>query len=721
VSAAKRALSIGCALVGLAFGCREDALTQIVVVVDSDWDGFSRIEIEIDGFQRSQAVKAESRDGRLDLPRRVALVHAGGPLGPIAVTAHGHVSGLEKPALSEPRTKVFFERGKTSMLKIDLLFECIGHCREACLAGPICVDSNDERATALSPWEGDVDGIDVVYSVGRGDVIDSGADGAIVPMPREDGGLGEGGREPSDAGDAHDGTLVTTDADAMPPTDGFTYTPSNFDPGAAQIQDAARTDVLLDCGVSTFDSSSLAFDEWCGAEPAAVMITQTGGTSAVVLVMETLTIAAGSTLELRGDHPIILAVFDHATIDGVVDASARASTNGPGAGRECAQGAGSDGPGASSNTGAGGGSGGGFASDGGNGGRGGDAADGSSAAPAVIGGSVNGSADLQLLRGGCPGGLGGDGAAGGGGGGAVQISVARSLQINGAINAGGGGGGSGVTARDGGGGGGSGGAIVLEAAMLATGDAMVITANGGAGGAGQPSTAATSGAGEDGQPSIAAASGGAPPSTAGGGGNGSALGIAAEPGQGGGTGSFYGYGAGGGGGGLGRVRIRGADGCTPPGVLSPAPSVECAQCGSCAPAPGPDCQAFVHAGRTYHSCTDALDWDEARVACEAANLKLVRIDDDAENTAVANAIGEDSWIGASDVDTEDAWRWTDGTAFWSGAADGAAVGGHFSAWYDGQPDNVYGPLITADCGAILLDATWGDRACSIWHPYVCEE
>jgi hypothetical protein len=713
-----RSLWTGCALVALAFGCREEALTQIVVVVDSDWDGFARIEIEIDGFERRHTVNAESRNGRLMLPRRVALVHEGGPLGPISVTARGYVTGRDEPVLTEPRKKVLFERDQTRMLKIDLLFGCIGQCRQACLAGPTCVDSDDERATALTPWDGDVDGIDVVYRVGRGDVID----GGVVPMPGEDGGVGEGGAEPADAGDAGDGTIVTLDADATSPPDVFTYTPTNFDPGAADIREVERTDVVLDCGgVATFDSSSREFGQWCGAEPEAVTITQLGGTSAVVLVMETLTIAEGSTLELRGDQPVILAVFDRATIDGVVDASGRASANGPGAGRDCDDGAGNAGPGATSSTGAGGGSGGGFGSAGGQGGQGGDAADGTPAASAVSGGDVNGSAELQPLRGGCPGGLGGDGASGGGGGGAVQISVARSLVINGTINAAGGGGAAGVTARDGGGGGGSGGAIVLEAATLETGAATVITANGGAGGAGQPSTASTSGAGEDGQPTTVAASGGAPPSTAGGGGDGSVLVVPAEPGEGGGTGSFYGYGAGGGGGGVGRVRIRGADSCTPPGVLSPAPSVECAECGTCASAPGPDCLAFVHGGRSYYNCTAALDWDEARVVCEAANLNLVRIDDAAENAAVVNAIAEDSWIGASDVDGEDEWRWTDGTEFWSGAADGEAVGGRFSAWYDEQPDNAYGLLTNADCGAILLDTTWGDRSCLISHPYVCEE
>jgi hypothetical protein len=452
-----------------------------------------------------------------------------------------------------------------------------------------------------------------------------------------------------------------------------------------------------------------------------VLIEQIGGTSAIVLVMETLTIADGSTLELRGELPVIVAVFDRASIDGVVDASARASAPGPGADRACDGGEGIDGAGSGSSTGAGGGSGGGYGSTGGDGGQGGDSASGSSAGAEVTGGGVNGSAELEPLRGGCSGGDGGGASVpGGAGGGAVQISVAGELQIGGTINAAGGGGAPGVAARDGGGGGGSGGSIVLEATAIELGTTAVISANGGAGGAGQPSTATTGASGEDGRASAAAATGGVPTSAAGGGGDGAVRGTQAQGGGDGGTGSFYGYGGGGGGGGLGRVRIRGGDSCAPPGVLSPMPLVECAQCGACAVSPGADCEAFMHDARTYYRCSDALDWDVAKAVCEAVNLHLVRIDDAAENAAVAGAIADDSWTGANDLEGEGDWRWSDGTAFWSGAADGAAVGGRYSDWLVGQPDNLYGVIDNADCGAILTDGTWGDRSCVLSYPYVCE-
>jgi hypothetical protein len=339
----------------------------------------------------------------------------------------------------------------------------------------------------------------------------------------------------------------------------------------------------------------------------------------------------------------------------------------------------------------------------------------------VTGGSVNGTAELAPLRGGCSGGDGGGASVpGGGGGGAVQISVAGELQIDGTIHAAGGGGAPGVAARDGGGGGGSGGAIVLEAAAIEIGTTAVISANGGAGGAGQSSTATISGAGEDGRASAAAAAGGAPTSAAGAGGDGAVRDAQAQAGGDGDTGSFYGYGAGGGGGGLGRVRIRGGDSCAPPGVLSPMPVVECAQCGACATSPGADCDAFVHDARTYYRCSEALEWDVAKLACEAVNLHLVRIDDAAENAAVAGAIADESWTGANDLEGEGDWRWSDGTAFWSGAADGAAVGGLYSAWLAGEPDNVSLVIENADCGAILTDGTWGDRSSVLSRPYVCE-
>ena len=233
-----------------AGGCSEDPLTQIVVVVDSDWDGFERVRIDIDGFADDATVNARADDGELLLPKRVALVHEGGPLGPFSLTVRGYAAGISNPVLVEPRSELSFERGKTRMLEVHLLFACIGMCGpdQACLEGPTCVDSDDRRATQLQPWEGDPDDLDLVYRVGNGDIVGErdGGDGSVPvfgdgsPLPESDGaaaGSGggggseaEGGIEAGTAG-ADSGEDAAIDSGPVMPAPAYDYTPSNFDSG----------------------------------------------------------------------------------------------------------------------------------------------------------------------------------------------------------------------------------------------------------------------------------------------------------------------------------------------------------------------------------------------------------------------------------------------------------------------------------------------------------
>jgi len=709
-----------------AAGCREDALTQLVVVVDSDWDGFERAEIAVERFADDVTIDVERRGGKPLLPRRLALVHDGGELGPIHVTVRGFAGGSDQPVLVEPRRDLYFERGKTRMLKVVLHYECIGDCAagQACLGDQQCVAADDERVTELVPWDSDVDPIDVTH---RGKPLDAGQRDAGDP-PDGEGGV-DAAPEPTDGGGDADGPV---DGDAAPPPLDFPYEPSNFDPLAPAIADAAREDVVLDCEGAEFDSTSRTFTNWCqDAVPATVIVEQSGGSEAVVVVMGALQITTGAALHLTGERPVILAVFGDARIDGSIDASASGTTSGPGGERDCAGGRGAAGDDSdyTIGLGAGGGGGGGFGTSGGNGGRGGVVA--SETAAQAAGGDAVPPAMLVPLRGGCAGGTGGDGSGGAGGngggaGGAVQLSVAGLLELNGPIDANGGGGAAGTSALSGGGGGGSGGAIALEAATLEITDAAVLSANGGAGGAGQsgtPTDAAAS-AGADGSSGTGAAAGGSPEGAGGRGGDGAATAAAVEVGSEGGATSSYGYGGGGGGGGLGRIRARGADACALPGVWSPRPVVECAACGVCPSEPSSDCQPFDHDSRMYFRCSAPLAWDEAKASCEAAGLQLVRVEDQAENDALAAGTSEDTWIGASDVAIEADWRWTDGTAFWSGTEDGASVSGRYEAWASGalpQPDNTTpNGMTNADCALMDTDGAWADRSCIASHPYLCE-
>lgn len=301
------------------------------------------------------------------------------------------------------------------------------------------------------------------------------------------------------------------------------------------------------------------------------------GQGGAVMAVSELAMAPNSTLRIDGQRHLILLVETTATIDGVIDVSARpcvgdvdpavARCGGPGGGTGalvsvdqatgCAPGGnGSGQDGAVDETGGGGG---GLGSDGASGGVGADGTQ-----PGV-GGAIAGScpgAAVVPLTGGSGGGAGGisnadgeGGGAGGGGGGAIQISAFERIAIGAGaepgragIDAGGGGAAPG-TLTTGGGGGGSGGAIVLEAPTVLL-SAAVLAANGGGGGgsssAGEiPDIVGTAGA--DGGFDDAQAIGGT--GVHDGGLGGAALGAAT-------AGSGDGDGTGGGGGGVGLIRLN---------------------------------------------------------------------------------------------------------------------------------------------------------------------
>jgi hypothetical protein len=160
-----------------------------------------------------------------------------------------------------------------------------------------------------------------------------------------------------------------------------------------------------------------------------------------------------------GTNPLAIVSIGDVAANGILDASANSSTNGPGAQTTGAC------VGAQSTL---GGSGGGNATPGGDGGK-----SHLWTAPHALGGAAQ--SQFEPLLGGCPGGALTGNAPGGGGGGAVQVVSLTAIRISGSIDVGGGGGGNN------GGGGGAGGNVVLEAPHVEISGGVF--ANGGSGGA----------------------------------------------------------------------------------------------------------------------------------------------------------------------------------------------------------------------------------------------
>ncbi len=340
----------------------------------------------------------------------------------------------------------------------------------------------------------------------------------------------------------------------------WTPTPRHFDPCA--IPQPAGPLTLDMAGTYTLDTATGMVTNPMGATSTPSSTTVASG---FLLSVTQVSIAAGSTLRVVGDQPLIVASWTDIDVAGAIDAGSTAAAPGPGANpADCDNRAATKG--GDSGAGASGGGGGSFQGLGGNGGLG----DGGSRGQA--GGTV---ATAPLLLGGCPGAIGGTGdvpgGSGGAGGGALQLTAQGMLTISGSINAGGAGGDPGQpepNTGDGGGGGagGSGGMIGLDAANVVILTGAAIAANGGAGGEGGDNDAGARGA--DGTATDVRAPGGA----VGGGGNGGlGSGGAVLSGQRGGDDGDGGGGGGGGGAGF-IVIASGVPATIGTATVSPAPT-----------------------------------------------------------------------------------------------------------------------------------------------------
>lgn len=117
-----------------------------------------------------------------------------------------------------------------------------------------------------------------------------------------------------------------------------------------------------------------------------------------------------------------------------------------------------------------------------------------------------------------------------------------------------------------------------------------------------------------------------------------------------------------------------------------------------------------------------ISWDDAKIAAEGltkngAQGYLATITSQAENDYLLGKLIGDGWFGASDAQTEDDWKWVTGpetgTSFWQGLGDGSPVGGLFSNWASGEPNNAG----NEDCAQFYSSGSgWNDLPCD--GPYL---
>jgi len=137
------------------------------------------------------------------------------------------------------------------------------------------------------------------------------------------------------------------------------------------------------------------------------------------------------------------------------------------------------------------------------------------------------------------------------------------------------------------------------------------------------------------------------------------------------------------------------------------------------------CTVHLRDGDTYLFCGQALTFPNARTACEAEGMHLIRINDQAEQdwmSAQRNVAFSGLpriWMGGNDIAANNTWVWHDEASFWQGLSNGGAVGGLYTRWRGGEPNNGDG---IEDCGTVddNLGGAWDDRPCNQVHRFVCE-
>jgi hypothetical protein len=122
-------------------------------------------------------------------------------------------------------------------------------------------------------------------------------------------------------------------------------------------------------------------------------------------------------------------------------------------------------------------------------------------------------------------------------------------------------------------------------------------------------------------------------------------------------------------------------------------------------------------GHCYFRTSSAVsDWNDGSITCAADGAYLAVITSSAEQSAVENVLmNVIMYFGIDDIAVESTWRYSfgevTGIQFWSGNGSGSVVGGNYSNWRGGEPDQF---SAGEDCGMIgyLGNPEWVDYPCT---------
>ncbi|CAJ1072742.1 collectin-12-like [Xyrichtys novacula] len=131
------------------------------------------------------------------------------------------------------------------------------------------------------------------------------------------------------------------------------------------------------------------------------------------------------------------------------------------------------------------------------------------------------------------------------------------------------------------------------------------------------------------------------------------------------------------------------------------------------PSPGcpPEFKKFGDSCYYFSSGPQRLNFDESFQFCSNMSSHMLIINDNDEQTFVRNAIAGKGyfWLGLTDREEENVWKWVDGTI------------PVFKKWKPGQPDNwTHGHEDGEDCAGLIHNANWNDFYCTDRIGFICE-